>query len=1681
MRHGYRDWHLISIILFLLFVTLSHPEGIAAPYTARPTGGTLTPISLPTLSGGAYIITTLYSNSADTVILTASRGHVLTTHNGGTNWSVTVPLDGSTEFEDVTFISATTGYLAGSRSRFNNNIVIGKSPVLLRTTDAGLSWQDVSTSITGNGYTQGKLEEVEFPTPAEGYVTFRQDDSNSIYLLRTANSARSWSFVPDFPARIIDLCAPETGTCFAITSDSKVHKGSNITDASATWEILSIASGGAALSPSDIFMSNASRGVLLDWDGSIYLYNDLYSWQDRSPAGATLPVLDVDLEGKEGLIAGRYGTLLHSTNSGVDWTVVAHNEGDDGSTFEKVELIRSGGGWIAGNTGTVGSSLESHLYRWQPEDGSQPGNLGDDVYAVHAADPTTVWAVGADGFIAQTSMTANSWSLARTDVNHQFRDVVCSSATTVFMAGHTFENDNWPSKPANTPVSLLLYSTNGGQTFTGEIGGETEAYSIEGLALDAYGGLWAVTDGGHIMKRDDPLQDTWTVIQNTTALNDITFQGAKGCAVGNNGLIWTTQDDGTTWQQQTSGTTQHLLSVDYSGSWQHLAASTQQGSVLTSMDGGTTWSTTAVASTSLNSIGTLSLLSLALGDNGKIYYSNDYEATWSAADTTFSDPLNDIHLLPIDNGDALAFWLVGDNGILLSSENILGPTPISADPITATAEWGPPATTNEWHHFSVPLTATNFSLTDAEFAQLMSNVTRIRIRTELRNGNDIGNLDQIALGSARSSAFQSGDEGWTAAGDGTMSWVADGGTDGNGYIQVQDWASGDWHYAVAPPSWAGNFTAQIGQSIEFNFRTDHLTSGYKGLVELTSEPINRLLMAPQSWTLAPGESTTLTLRITQPVDSDLRISLSSSSSSCIEVPSTVTIPAGQSTAQVQATAPAAASEGCTSTLTASASGFPDARITLTVAESSTPDSPWIVRIHRLDNKHYPNLRCFVSVTDTLNNPYPSLSSSTITVLENGQPFSPTLTPIHPDHGETLELILTVDLSESMADPVNALSTLLPSLDQALLQIYKDVHYRVIAFRQEIESMLPLTGDPLEVRAFLSGLSFQGTPGSAERILDVLTEGYLQGFWDESQKRILLASPSSDDLLSSSLQNYTKDLVNIFSREHIAVDCWTPNLYSYHYLAKETGGMFFPLTQSADTVAEEALAVLGSQQVFDFYTTSSTQPDGSMQTVTVEIDIDGTPVRVQTGYIATPATVAIDPYQIMAIPGERFDVDVKVRSMTDLGLVHFYLLYDPAKLRVVHLAIDANTNFLAQGDGDSNWLTQNEVDQNRIDYTHTRINSAQGASGSGTLCTITFEPLVDDCSGALEFATQDFRFDRLDGTPLTVTAQGAVIQSAVQNGNSVLLGDFDSDLDIDTRDYSLLSTYWKPANGANGDIGPAAGQPPLLDPAPDGVVNFEDMFIFTRMWNWFHGAWTPSMSGQGAVRKTNGKQGDWQIQSTPGGTHQWETTLRVTDIRNLAMGHLVIDSADPSVRIDSVRQGELLSAVGSGMMFLSEAEGASREITFSHLASATERVGVHGSGTLMTVYSTGPDADAIRLSELDLRTADNRRLLYHVDRTHQTPSVALPETVQLQDNYPNPFNGTTTIPVQLPEETPLRLTICNTLGQIVRTLVDDRLSAGAHTFRWNGLSDRGEAVTSGVYFIHLDTPTEHQTQSILYVK
>ncbi|MEZ4745692.1 MAG: M20/M25/M40 family metallo-hydrolase [Calditrichia bacterium] len=81
-------------------------------------------------------------------------------------------------------------------------------------------------------------------------------------------------------------------------------------------------------------------------------------------------------------------------------------------------------------------------------------------------------------------------------------------------------------------------------------------------------------------------------------------------------------------------------------------------------------------------------------------------------------------------------------------------------------------------------------------------------------------------------------------------------------------------------------------------------------------------------------------------------------------------------------------------------------------------------------------------------------------------------------------------------------------------------------------------------------------------------------------------------------------------------------------------------------------------------------------------------------------------------------------------------------------------------------------------------------------------------------------------------------------------------------------------------------------------------------------------------------------------------------------------------------------------------------------------------------------------------------------------AGLAEEFRLAQNYPNPFNGGTEIRYQIFSGGAVKLRIFDIAGQIVATLVDRNLAPGDYRLNWDGLSDRGEQLPSGLYFLAL---------------
>ncbi len=94
---------------------------------------------------------------------------------------------------------------------------------------------------------------------------------------------------------------------------------------------------------------------------------------------------------------------------------------------------------------------------------------------------------------------------------------------------------------------------------------------------------------------------------------------------------------------------------------------------------------------------------------------------------------------------------------------------------------------------------------------------------------------------------------------------------------------------------------------------------------------------------------------------------------------------------------------------------------------------------------------------------------------------------------------------------------------------------------------------------------------------------------------------------------------------------------------------------------------------------------------------------------------------------------------------------------------------------------------------------------------------------------------------------------------------------------------------------------------------------------------------------------------------------------------------------------------------------------------------------------------------------------------------LPTQYSLNQNYPNPFNSSTKISFDLYADGQVDLSVYDLLGRKVATLINQYLPAGTHSFIWNGRSDTGENMASGMFFYRLQSNDFSETKRMLLMK
>lgn len=94
---------------------------------------------------------------------------------------------------------------------------------------------------------------------------------------------------------------------------------------------------------------------------------------------------------------------------------------------------------------------------------------------------------------------------------------------------------------------------------------------------------------------------------------------------------------------------------------------------------------------------------------------------------------------------------------------------------------------------------------------------------------------------------------------------------------------------------------------------------------------------------------------------------------------------------------------------------------------------------------------------------------------------------------------------------------------------------------------------------------------------------------------------------------------------------------------------------------------------------------------------------------------------------------------------------------------------------------------------------------------------------------------------------------------------------------------------------------------------------------------------------------------------------------------------------------------------------------------------------------------------------------------------LPSEYSLSQNYPNPFNPNTTIEFALLHQGHVRIDVYNIEGKMVRTLLGEHLQAGYHSVIWDSRDDKGNPLSSGVYFYSIKTASFTESRKMILLK
>jgi len=391
---------------------------------------------------------------------------------------------------------------------------------------------------------------------------------------------------------------------------------------------------------------------------------------------------------------------------------------------------------------------------------------------------------------------------------------------------------------------------------------------------------------------------------------------------------------------------------------------------------------------------------------------------------------------------------------------------------------------------------------------------------------------------------------------------------------------------------------------------------------------------------------------------------------------------------------------------------------------------------------------------------------------------------------------------------------------------------------------------------------------------------------------------------------------------------------------------------------------------------------------------------------------------------------------------------------------------------------------------------QGLTGSGNYSMARIHVLAHDAlsdsarvrTGAFTLDTSASAITDYSGATVSNTAirnldvklayVGDIANATTGTGGSVPAQEPMPDGYMSFADMVAFTTGWNGTSTTQdpiSDMGPVSGSSPKLVPTRDHDWDVDDLIAFTGNWSWFtdNGYGNPStldFAGGASFSPLGedvaGETSVWIDSSVdvplPG--HEMQVNVHVSDAANLTAAMIRITYDPNELQLLSTEKGELLARGDSDVLLNTVRRDGVIEICQGRLNQGAP--GVSGSGVIATLSFriASPITAGINYG-YDLRDARNT-VLSRGMKDLMSLGQGEVKRVLLCQNFPNPLSPRTSIVFTLPSKQAVDLAVFDLTGRRIRTLVDGVQDPGIHNIEWDGRSEAGVKVASGVYFYQM---------------